>query len=96
MPGAYATCRSGSRGRTCRASACPMRTSLSTEGLAASKTRCPGGSGSEEREDVRGPRRGGEHDVGRVRPRERRRGERDHRLAVHREAPSGAVAEEPD
>ena len=55
----------------------------------------PGGGGSEEREDVRGPRRGGEHDVGRVRPRERRRGERDHRTAVYCEVPSGAMAEEP-
>ena len=27
--------------------------------------RCPGGGGGEEREGVRGPRRGGEHDVGR-------------------------------
>ena len=43
VPGAYAACRSGSIGRTCRASACPMRTSLRTEGLAASSMRCPGG-----------------------------------------------------
>ena len=50
----------------------------------------PGGGGGEEWEDVRGPRRGGEHDVGWVRPREWRRGERDHRTAVYREAPSGA------
>ena len=96
VPGAYAACRSGSSGRTCRASACPMRTLLRTEGLAASSMRCPGGGGGEEREDVRGPRRGGEHDVGRVRPRERCRGERDRRTAVHCEAPSGAMAEEPD
>ena len=34
--------------------------------------------------------------MGRVRPREGRRGEWDHRLAVHREAPRGALAEEPD
>ena len=43
VPRAYAACRSGSSGRTCRASACPMRTSLRTEGLAASSMRCPGG-----------------------------------------------------
>ena len=43
VPGAYAACRLGSSGRTCRASACPMRTSLRTEGLAASSMRCPGG-----------------------------------------------------
>ena len=42
MPGAYAACRLGSSGRTRRASACPMRTSLRTEGLAASSMRCPG------------------------------------------------------
>ena len=65
-------------------------------GVGGKQDASPGGGGGEEREDVRGPRRGGEHDVGRVRPRERRRGERDHRPAVHREAPSGAVAEEPD
>ena len=34
--------------------------------------------------------------MGRVRPRERCREDWDHRLAVHREAPRGAVAEEPD
>ena len=56
----------------------------------------PGRGGGEEREDVRGPRRGGEHDVGRVRPRERCRGERDHRTAVYCEVPSGAMVEEPD
>ena len=75
MPGAYATCRSGSSGRTCRAWACPMGTSLRTEGLAASSMRGPGGGGGEEWEDVRGLQRGGEHDVGRVRPREWRQGE---------------------
>ena len=64
-------------------------------GVGGKQDALPGGGGGEEREDIRGPRRGGEHDVGRVRPWERRRGERDHRLAVHREAPSGAVAEEP-
>ena len=94
VPGAYAACRLGSSRRTCRASACPMRTSLRTEGLAASSMRCPGGG--EEREDVRGPRRGGEHDVGRVRPRERCWGEQDHRTAVYCEVPSGAMVEEPD
>ena len=56
----------------------------------------PGRGGGEEREDARGPRRGGEHDVGRVRPRERYRGERDHRTAVYCEVPSGTVVEEPD
>ena len=56
----------------------------------------PGRGGGEEREDVRGPRRGGEHDVGWVRPRERFRGERDHRTAVYCEVPSGAMVEEPD
>ena len=56
----------------------------------------PGGGGGEEWGDVRGPRRGGERDVGRVRPREWRWGERDHRPAVLFEAPSGAMAEEPD
>ena len=96
MPGAYAACRLGSSGRTCRASACPMGTSLRTEGLAASSMRFPGGVVAKEREDVRGPRRGGEHAVGRVRPRERCWGERDHRTAVYCEVPSGVMVEEPD
>ena len=65
-------------------------------GVGGNQYALPGGGGGEEWEDVRGPRRGGEYDVGRVWPREWRRGERDHRPAVHREAPSGAVAEEPD
>ena len=65
-------------------------------GVGGKQYALPGGGGGEEWEDVRGPRRGGEHDVGRVRPRERRRGERDHRPAVYHEAPSGAVAEEPN
>ena len=65
-------------------------------GVGGKQYAMPGGGGGEEREDVRGPRRGGEHDVGRVRPRERCRGERDCRTAVHCEAPSGAMAEEPD
>ena len=69
---------------------------IEDRGAGGKRDALPGGGGCEEREDVRGPRRGGEHDVGRVRPRERRRGERDHRLAVYREAPSGAMAEEPD
>ena len=43
VPGAYAACRLGSCGRTCRASACSMGTSLRTEGLAVGSTRCPGG-----------------------------------------------------
>ena len=55
-----------------------------------------GWGGGEEREDVRGPRRGGEHDVGRVRPQERCRGEPDHRTAVYCDVPSGAMVEEPD
>ena len=91
MPGAYATCRSGSSGRTWRASACPMRDLTEDRGVGGKQYALPGGGGGEEWEDVRGPRRGGEHDVGRVRPREWRRGERD-----HSEAPSGAMAEEPD
>ena len=65
-------------------------------GVGGKQYAMPGGGGGEEREDVRGPRRGGEHDVGRVRPRERRRGERDHKTAVYCEEPSGAMAEEPD
>ena len=65
-------------------------------GVGGKQYAMPGGAGGEEREDVRGPRRGGEHDVGWVRPREWRRGERDHRPAVYCEAPSGAIAEEPD
>ena len=65
-------------------------------GVGGKQYAMPGGGGGEEREDVRGPRRGGEHDVGRVRPRERCRGERNHRTAVYYEAPSGAMAEEPD
>ena len=65
-------------------------------GVGGKQYAMPRGGGGEEREDVRGPRRGGEHDVGRVRPRERCRGERDHRTAVYCEAPSGAMAEEPD
>ena len=65
-------------------------------GVGGKQYAMPGGGGGEEREDVRGPRRRGEHDVGRVRPREQCRGERDRRRAVHCEAPSGAMAEEPD
>ena len=65
-------------------------------GIRGKQDALPGGGGGEEWEDVRGPRRGGEHDVGRVRPRKRCRGECDHGLAVHREAPRGTVAEEPD
>ena len=52
-------------------------------GVGGKQYAMPGRGGSEEREDVRGPRRGGEHDVGRVRPRERCRGEQDHRTAVY-------------
>ena len=52
-------------------------------GVGGKQYALPGGGGGEEWEDVRGPRRGGEHDVGRVRPREWRRGERDHRPAVY-------------
>ena len=65
-------------------------------GVGGKQYAMPGGAGGEVREVVRGPRRGSEHDVGRVRPRERCRGERDHRTAVYCEAPSGAMAEEPD
>ena len=65
-------------------------------GVGGKQYAMPGRDGGEEREDVRGPRRGGEHDVGRVRPRERCRGERDHRTAVYCEVPSGAMVEEPD
>ena len=65
-------------------------------GVGGKQYALPGGVGGEEWEDVRGPRRGGEHDVGRVRPQEWRGGERDHRLAVYCEAPSGAMAEVPD
>ena len=96
MPGAYAACRLGSSGRTCRASACLMRTSLEDRGVGGKQYAMPGRGGGEEREDVRGPRRGGEHDVGRVRPRERCRGEQDYRTAVYCEVPSGAMVEEPD
>ena len=65
-------------------------------GVGGKQYAMPGRGGGEEREDVRGPRRGGEHDVGRLRPRERCRGERDHRTAVYCEVPSGAMVEEPD
>ena len=65
-------------------------------GVGGKQYAMPGRGGGEEREDVRGPQRGGEHDVGRVRPRERCRGERDHRTAVYCEVPSGAMVEEPD
>ena len=65
-------------------------------GVGGKQYAMPGRGGGEEREDVRGPRRGGEHDVGRVRPRERCWGERDNRTAVHCEVPSGAMVEEPD
>ena len=65
-------------------------------GVGGKQYAMPGRGGGEEREDVRGPRRGGEHDVGRVRPRERCRGERDHRTAVYCEVPSCAMVEEPD
>ena len=50
-------------------------------GVGGKQYAMPGRGGGEEREDVRGPQRGGEHDVGRVRPRERCWGERDHRTA---------------
>ena len=56
----------------------------------------PGRGGGGEREDVRGPRRGGEHGVGRVRPWEWCWGERDHRTAVYCEVPSAAMVDEPD
>ena len=65
-------------------------------GVGGKQYAMPGRGGGEELEDVRGPRRGGEHDVGRVRPRERCRGERGHRTAVYCEVPSGAMVEEPD
>ena len=65
-------------------------------GVGGKQYALPGGGGGEEWEDVGGPRRGGEHGVGRVRPREWRWGERDHRPAVYCEAPSGAMAEELD
>ena len=65
-------------------------------GVGGKQYAMPGRGGGAEREDVGGPRRGGEHDVGWVRPRERCRGERDHRTAVYCEAPSGAMVEEPD
>ena len=65
-------------------------------GVGGKQYAMPERGGGEEREDVRGPRRGGEHDVGRVRPRERCCRERDHRTAVHCEVPSGAMVEEPD
>ena len=65
-------------------------------GVGGKQYAMPGRGGGEEREDVRGPRRGGEHDVGRVWPRERCQGERDHRTAVYCEVPSGAMVEEPD
>ena len=65
-------------------------------GVGGKQYAMPGRGGGEEREDVRGPRRGGEHDVGRVRPLERCRGERDPRTAVYCEVPSGAMVEEPD
>ena len=55
-------------------------------GVGGKQYAMPGRGGGEEREDVRGPRRRGEHDVGRVRPREQRGGERDHRTAVYCEA----------
>ena len=51
-------------------------------GVGGKQYAMPGRGGGEEREDVRGPRRGSEHGVGRVRPRERCRGERDHRTGA--------------
>ena len=96
VPGAYAACKSGSSGRTCRASACPMMTSLRTEGLAASSMRCPGGV------VARSGRMSAARAVGvnttwaGCGPGSGARGERDHRTAVYCEAPSGAMAEEPD
>ena len=65
-------------------------------GVGGKQYAMPGSGGGEEREDVRGPRRGGEHDVGRMRPRERCRGERGHRMAVYCEVPSGMMVEESD
>ena len=65
-------------------------------GVGGKQYALPGGGGGQEWEDVRGPRWWDEHNVGRVWPREWRRGKRDHRPAVYREAPSGAMAEEPD
>ena len=55
MPGAYTACRMGSSGRTCRASACSMGTSLRTDGVGGKQYAMPGRGGGEEREDVRGP-----------------------------------------
>ena len=55
-------------------------------GVGGKQYAMPGRGGGEEREDDRGPRRGGEHDVCRVRPRERCWGGRDHRTAVYCEA----------
>ena len=96
LPGAFAACRLGSSERTCRVSVCPDEDLTEDRGVGGKQYAMPGRSGGEEREDVRGPRRGGEHDVGWVRPRERCRGERDHRTAVYCEVPSGAMVEEPD
>ena len=96
VPGAYAACRFGSSGRTCRASACPMRTSLRTEGLAASSMRCPGGVAA------RSGRMSAARDVGAITtwagcgPGSGAGGGRDHRMAVYCEVPSGAMVEEPD
>ena len=47
-------------------------------GIRGKQGALPGGVGGEEGEDVRCPRRRGEHDVGGVRPRERGWGEWDH------------------
>ena len=55
-------------------------------GVGGKQYAMPGRGGGEEREDVRGPRRGGEHDLGRVLPRERCWGWRDHRTAFYCEA----------
>ena len=60
-------------------------------GVGGKRYAMPGRGGGEEREDVRGPRRGGEHDVGRVRPRERCWGGRDHRTAVYCERDANAI-----
>ena len=65
-------------------------------GIRGKQDALPRGGGGEKGEDVRRPRRRGEHDVGGVWPQERGRGKWDHGQAVQREAPRGAVAEEPD
>ena len=86
MPGAYAAMQVGQQRAHVQGVGVLDGDLTEDRGVGGKQYAMPGRGGGEEREDVRGPRRGGEHDVGRVRPRERCWGGRDHRTAVYCEA----------